>query len=151
MAARIDTELDLHGHTAASARALLESAWSRGAWQNMHRVRIIHGTGAVLYRMVRQWADDKSIPWTLETYNPGVTILQPALRRPQAQVQANRPFARYKEKLGSVVRAKPVSVEERATPVPPIIDPQASDLFAAEIERLDKQDPRSLHKKKHGA
>ena len=86
MAAKIDAELDLHGHTAVSARNELEMVWSRRAWQGLRRVRIIHGTGQVLYQVVRKWADEKSIPWTLETYNPGVTILLDRVKSHRLQI-----------------------------------------------------------------
>ena len=158
MPARIDAEMDLHGYTAANAHELLNTAWSRGAWSSMRRVRIIHGTGEVLYRVVRQWAEEKSIPWTVETYNPGVTILQPALRRPAAAVAPNRPLAAPLQKLRS---AKPKDGEPRVISgrgeVGPCDAPssveesRSQDLFALEVERLNEQDPRSLHKRKHGA
>lgn len=147
MPAKIDAELDLHGYTAAEARNMLDAAWSRRAWQGMRRVRIIHGTGEVLYKTVRKWADDRAIPWTLEAYNPGVTILQPALRRDPGAGLVHRPFAKHEAKLRSVERPP----ESPPTAPEPSVDKQhAQDLFAQEIEALEKQDARQAHKKKHG-
>jgi hypothetical protein len=157
VAARIDAELDLHGYTAASAREQLETVWSRRAWHGMRRIRIIHGTGEVLHKVVRSWADERSIPWTLETYNPGVTILQPSLRREPAGFAHNFPFARYRDKLKAVLPAEepkpsapPPAPEKSVAPVAQRSNGHSPDLFAQEIERLGEQDPRSLHKRKHG-
>jgi hypothetical protein len=150
MAAKIDAEIDLHGLTAASARDQLETVWSRRVWQGLRRVRIIHGTGEVLYKIVRLWADDKSIPWTLEAYNPGVTILQPALRREHSVVPANRPFARHRKELTDLVTSKRESAGPDRLPVSVENSAVQADLFAQEIDRLEQQDPRSVHKRKHG-
>lgn len=154
MAARIDAELDLHGYTAEAARDQLDLLWSRQTWRGMRRVRIIHGSGEVLYKVVRRWADEQSIPWTVEIYNPGVTILQPALRRHEPDVPANRPFARYHEKLRSLIPPEPPNEAQppdvATNPKPEIRNSKSPDLFALEMERLEKQDPRAIHKRKHG-
>jgi hypothetical protein len=161
MAARIDAEFDLHGYTGAAAKDQLEIVWSRGKWHGFRRVRIIHGTGEVLYKVVRRWADEKSIPWTLEPYNPGVTILQPSLRRGQNAPSQNRPFARHQNALRAFsdrraaqpeeVKAREVKGDSPGKSPPESQDPQSANLFKEEMARLDQQDPRSMHKRKHGA
>jgi hypothetical protein len=124
-------------------------------------VRIIHGTGEVLYKVVRRWADEKSIPWTLEPYNPGVTILQPSLRRGQNAAPLNRPFARHQNALrtfadrkaaqAEAVKTRDAAGDSNSKSPPESRDPQSANLFKEEMARLDQQDPRSMHKRKHGA
>ena len=160
MPARIDAELDLHVHTAASARDQLEFVWSRRIWQGMRRVRIVHGTGAVLYKVVRRWAEEKAIPFTLEAFNPGVTILQPSLRRDHAMPPSNQPFARHVDNLRALL--PPVTENgRRAEESPATVSPtpeatarpsrqQEKDLFAEAMEQLAMEDPRATHRRKQG-
>jgi hypothetical protein len=132
-------------------RAYLESIWSRREWHGLQRVRVIHGTGATLWRALRQWCDEKGIPWGTEPRNPGVTILHPAHRALPAQALPHRPLALLKRQRPA---EKPPE-EERAPPAPSEAAPPAApqktrDLMAEEFERLLKEDPRLTQKRKRG-
>src|SRR5262245_45147813 len=109
---RLDREIDLHGYTRAEARAHLEAIWARREWHGLRRVRIIHGTGAVLHRVVRQWCEEKGIPWTTEAQNPGVTILHPGLRPKTPPVPPHHPMAHLKRRLPPPVPKEPEQENE---------------------------------------
>jgi hypothetical protein len=137
-----EAEMDLHGDTASTARFRLDSEWSRRRWHGMQRVRVIHGTGDVLWQVVRQWSEEKGIAWSPERGNPGATILHPGERLQAGAEPPNRPFARHKEALKASVPPRPVApapappaVERRERPVTPPVAPPP-DLMAAEMERL---------------
>jgi hypothetical protein len=149
---KIGEEIDLHGFTANGARHRLQSLWATRRWTGMQRVRIIHGTGAVLYRVVRDWCDEKAIEWTTEPHNPGVTILHPSRRRLPHTLPRHRPFAKHKQTLAELPVAEtrpPASSstdQQRSSPPDTTSDPMAE-----EFQRLASQDPGTLRRKKRGA
>jgi hypothetical protein len=147
---KINEEIDLHGYTANEARHRLQSVWATRRWQGMQRVRVIHGTGAVLYRVVRDWCDEKAIEWTTEPHNPGVTILHPARRRLPGHNLTHRPLARHRDKLAHLPLAKPVEPEPPAAEHPAPPKPGGVDPMAAEFERLASEDSTTLRRRKRG-
>jgi DNA-nicking Smr family endonuclease len=147
---KIDEEVDLHGYTANEARHRLQSLWATRRWLGMQRVRIIHGTGAVLYRVVREWCDEKAIEWTTEPHNTGVTILHPSRRRLPTHAPAHRPLARHKQVLERFA-PQPEPTAQEAPPEKASSVPSTGDPMAAEFERLGKEDPTTLRRRKRGA
>lgn len=158
--ARIDAELDLHGFTAQEARTVLEGVWSRKVWHGKARVRIIHGTGEVLWSFVRTWADEKGITWTLEGHNTGVTILHPGSRS-QTSHLPNRPFTRHHDVLRKAIEQAAASSGPKVTrspkPVPPTaavssapkeVSISETDLFKQEMERLADIPSTTLQRRK---
>ena len=140
---KIDREIDFHHYTRAEMRARLEDIWARREWHGLRRVRVIHGTGAVLYKEVRKWCDEKGIPWTTEEHNPGVTILHPGRRANTAPAPPHRPLTairQYKEE-----REKAESTRQQAETE----NRKSSDLMAEEFARLAQEDPRTLRRRKH--
>ena len=116
MAARRDSadrEIDLHGYTSVAARARLNTEWSTRKWHGLQRVRIIHGTGSVLHALVRLWCEEKGLAWTIESHNPGVTILHPGRRLQADPAPPHRPLNSLNRHL-PIVKPKPRQTERRA-------------------------------------
>lgn len=165
---RVDSEIDLHGYTALEARSELDRIWGRRCWQGLKRVRVIHGNGVVLRRVVRNWCDDRGIPWATELMNPGTTIIHPANRTVFPPSVTHRPLS---HRLRGIKIALNREQRSRADPSHPTaerreellrgsgevseirrtqnIDQSSSDLMAQEFERLSRLDTTSLHRKKH--
>lgn len=139
---KIDREIDFHHYTRAEMLTALENAWASRVWHGCMRIRIIHGTGEVLWHEVRDWCDDKGIPWAPEPRNPGATILFPSKQARTSPAPAHKPLAKEKAKL-----VMPVKRREAKKPV---CEPAVGDmeLFAAEVDRLNDVDPRVLRRKK---
>jgi len=73
----------------------------RRQWYGLQRVRIIHGTGSVLHALVRLWCEEKGLAWTVESQNPGVTILHPGRRLQAAPAPPHRPLNSLNKRLPS--------------------------------------------------
>ena len=127
---RIDAEKDFHGYREAEMLACLERSWSNGVWSGLKRVRLIHGTGEVLFRTARQWADGKGIPWSTEPNNPGVTILHPGLASPYTSAPTKKATITQKH--------RPIRQPGR---VDPVEDEAAKKLMEQEFHRLGSEDP----------
>lgn len=153
---KIDREIDFHGFTVAQMRAWLETTWARRQWHGLRRVRVIHGTGAVLFRELRRWCDEKGIPWTTEIHNPGVTILHPSHRALPSPPSTHHPFAALKHRLSSRAAPTPRPSPPKKRPTPPAVpaspskpDPDAARLMEEEFDRLAEVDPETLYRWKH--
>lgn len=152
---RIDAEKDFHGYRAAEMLAWLENVWARRQWHGLLRVRIIHGTGEVLFRAARQWCDEKGIPWTVEPHNPGVTILHPSRRTLPTTPTSNRALGRQADRLRAALpNTNGAGVSRQGEPAdkkPPMKADAASitDPMAAEFERLGEQSGRDLLRRKN--
>jgi len=162
MALKIDYEVDLHGDTSAGARSRLETIWSTKSWHGLRRVRVIHGTGAVLWKVVRTWCEEKGIEWTTESHNAGVTILHPGRRAVSSPAPPHRPLAQLSQVKASKPKKEtkseklPVKAVELAPPEirkvkteRPVEKSQDKDLMAEEFARLAEEDERALRKQKH--
>lgn len=156
---KVDDELDLHGFTIAESRESLNSNWASKRWLGARRVRIIHGTGVALWSFVRQWADEKGIPWTLETFNPGVTILHPTMCERPAPMPAHKPMARFRGILPAPkappCKLKPAKIDPAHAPYNPAppanTQPKPSfDPMEEEFKRLGNADAREMQKRKGG-
>jgi hypothetical protein len=165
---RVDSEIDLHGYTSQEARSELNRIWGRRCWQGLRRVRVIHGNGAVLRSVVRNWCEDQGIPWATEPMNPGTTILHPVNRTKFPPAVTHRPLSRQlhgmkyafdREQKSSVHASRP-STDMRKQPLPlnakgpekkrtPIELRESSDLMAQEFERLNKLDASSIRRSKY--
>lgn len=163
MGLKIDFEVDLHGDTSAGARSRLETIWSTKSWHGLRRVRVIHGTGEVLWKVVRLWCEEKGIEWTTESHNAGVTILHPGRRAVSAPAPPHRPLA----KLSEVKTSKPKKEAKPEKPPIKTVEPippseskkvqatrapetaEKKDLMAEEFARLAEEDERALRKQKH--
>ena len=137
---RFDEQKDFHGYTVDRMVAWLEAVWASRRWEGLRRVQIIHGRGEALPPALRQWCDHRGIPWSAHASNPGITILYPGQRRLKTHGPGHKPLARP-------LRAYPR--EPRRPRAQPATDPGESDLFAAEMERLEQQGRRSLLRSKH--
>jgi hypothetical protein len=165
---RVDSEIDLHGYTALEARAELDRIWGRRCWQGLKRVRVIHGNGSVLRKVVRNWCDERGIPWATELMNPGTTILHPVNRAEFPPSLTHRPFSHrlrgIKNALDQQQKSRNISatspIENRGSESFPArkeeekrrthsIDQKSSDLMAQEFERLSKLDASSIRRRKH--
>jgi hypothetical protein len=161
---RVDQEVDYHGYTAVEMLGALEMAWARRSWQGLRRVRVIHGSGCVLWRELRRWADEKGIPWSPEVANPGTTILHPALRVVPAPAPAHRPIGSHSRSLGTALARRcathPLPPGRPMTrPAPRDAAPPAEsqpegpahhpDAMAEEFDRLAAEDARALWRRKH--
>jgi hypothetical protein len=162
MGLKIDFEVDLHGDTSAGARSRLETIWSTKSWQGLRRVRVIHGTGEVLWKVVRLWCEEKGIEWTTESHNAGVTILHPGRRAVSAPAPPHRPLAQLSQVKISKPKKEPKPekpVVKGAEPPPsenpkfkadkPVAKSPDKDLMAEEFARLAEEDERALRKQKH--
>jgi hypothetical protein len=165
---RVDSEIDLHGYTALEARSELDRIWGRRCWQGLKRVRVIHGNGSVLRKVVRNWCDDRGIPWATELMNPGTTILHPANRtvfppsvthRPLSHRMRGIKIALDREQRSRAETFHPTA-ERREEPLKGSgevsekrrtqnIEQPSSDLMAQEFERLSRLDATSLRRRKH--
>jgi hypothetical protein len=152
---KIDAEIDLHGYTANEARQQMEGAWARRVWHGLTRVRVIHGSGAVLWEVVRSWAEEKGIPWTVEPRNPGVTILLPGTRSSASPAPPNRPLSALKDYTPRKPAPPPASKatappEDTPTPGTRASLSSAADPMAEEFERLAEEDRIQIFKRKQG-
>lgn len=135
-----DHEVDFHGFTAARMLQALEDIWAGRKWHGLRRVRVVHGTGSVLWRALREWCDAKGIPWAPEPSNPGATILHPSRRVLPLSHHPHRPLTRLQ-------RYHPA---RRLSPQPsPPQTVERKDLMAEEFQRLAEEDPRTTRRKKY--
>ena len=139
---------------------MLENVWSRRAWHGLQRVRVIHGDGAVLRQVVRQWCDEKGIEWNPERGNPGATIVHPGRRLATTPPAPYRPLSSLQSLKAT--EGKKGGREEGRTPAhPPAEEPTPAlsqskienpkskmDLMAAEFERLGREDALTTFKRK---
>lgn len=137
-----DREIDLHGYTAAEARARLNTLWATREWHGLQRVRVIHGTGSVLHALVKLWCEEKGIAWTVEPRNPGVTILHPGQRLQALSAPPHRP-------LHPLKHHRPAA-KNREAAAPPDPDDNLSDeeRMAQEFARLGVEQTPALLKHK---
>lgn len=141
--ARVDREIDFHGWTRAAMREELNHIWSRREWHGLRRVRVIHGTGLVLWRVLDEWCEEKGIPYAREEHR-GSTIIFPGQRRLPNTPTRNYPLTPLR---GWSPPPKPRQIP-RPQPTPE--EPEDTDLFNQAMEDLEKQDRRTLLRKKHG-
>jgi hypothetical protein len=137
---KADREVDFHGFTAMQMQQALEDIWAGRRWHGLRRVRVVHGTGTVLWRVLREWCDAKGIPWVPEPSNPGATVLHPSRRVLPPSLQRHRPLARLKH-LRTTHQPCPASSSS------PLGEPQ--DLMAEEFRHLAKLDAHTLLRRKH--
>jgi hypothetical protein len=151
-------EIDFHGYTVIEVKHRLNSIWASHRWQGARRVKIIHGTGETLWKIVRGWADEKGIPWTVEVWNPGVTILLPCLRHKSSIDNFHRPLQGLKKHYPDKIEHKPASkipkIPRSVSPVekPGIIEfkaPELPDLMEEEMKRLENTGANIMHKRKY--
>jgi hypothetical protein len=124
--AKADATIDFHFCTAEEMLTELRLRWSR-EWRGLARVMVIHGSGEVLKAELRRWAEETGISWSPVNGNPGATWLHPGTALQSAPGPLHRPLhAKLK-----VVTPPPPSP-------PPPREPEDEELFAQELERLDR-------------
>lgn len=140
MKMKTDREVDFHGYTTAQMLQTLEDIWASRKWHGLRRVRVVHGTGAALWRVLREWCDVKGIPWVPESSNPGATILHPFRRVLPSPHHPHRPLTRLKHVQSTHLPLRASSSDSST---------ESQDLMAEEFRRLAKVDSHTLHRKKH--
>lgn len=146
-ATRCDLEVDFHGYTAAEMRAALDDTWGRRRWQGLRRVRVVHGTGEVLWRVLREWCDEKGIPWAPDR-RAGATVVFPVQRATHGRGPAHRPLGALRERARPTTEAAPEDHSPAPEPGAPSDASDARDLMAEEFERLATVDERVLRRRK---
>ena len=159
---KVDTELDLHGYTAAEARVLLQSEWP--AWRGMRAVRVIHGRGDVLRAELGRWCREMGIPFRTEENNPGSALLFPIEREstgaelritlrdkglnltPDQEAELRDPEAVKKARLAEIERRLAEERKRQQTEMQKMLAKRRDEaLWAAEVARLD-----GMEKKRSG-
>ena len=133
---RVDREVDFHGWTRLTMRSELDRIWATRSWDGLSRVRIIHGTGDVLWRELDRWCEEKGIASAREAHG-GATLIYPGRRTRTPPLPAHRPLARLPRKRPE-------------TPLPPTEPPAPEDaaLFARAVEELSAQDASAVLRRK---
>jgi len=159
-----DREVDFHGFTAAEMRAALNKSWA--GWHGLKSVRIIHGTGQVLWRELHSWCAEKGIEFTLEAHQ-GSTLIHPNVRSVLPPAPSHRPLARLQKlavrteptrRVNSTANASRPVHRIQDSPGPPadsnpkseIHNPKSTDLFAQEFDRLARENPHVTRARKRG-
>ena len=136
---RVDEENDFHGYSQAGMIEWLNAEWGSRRWHGLRRIRIIHGKGEVLHAALREWCDQKGIPWAAEAGNPGATIIRPAGRQAQTFSPAHKPLTHIKRHVTPSPESKP----------PPTPDPDDAELFEQAVSEIDQSGRRGLYRRKH--
>ena len=158
----VDTELDLHGYTAAEARTLLQSEWP--GWRGMRKVRVIHGRGDVLRAELGRWCREMGIPFRTEENNPGSALLFPLEREaqgaelritlrdkglnltPEQEAELRDPEAMKRARIAVRERRLEEERKRRQTEMQKMMEKRRDEaLWMAEVARLD-----GMEKKRSG-
>jgi hypothetical protein len=134
---RVDREIDFHGYTRAAMRGELQRIWASRTWDGLARVRVIHGTGMVLWRELDRWCEEQGISCAREAHG-GATILYPGRRATLPPAPLHRPLAHLPRRTAA----------QALTPETPP-DPDDAALFQQALDQLGSdQPPRGLRTKR---
>ncbi len=156
-------KIDFHEFSGTEARHALEDYWASRAWHGLRKVEIIHGDAMVLAPVVRNWCDEKGLPWKTLSHNPGVTILFPGKQSKTIMLPPVRPLSKLstiKHELKTLksdvaqpaithqLQAPPevqTPVQAKQSPPKPEIDLMA--LAFEQLEGIDKDETKTARLK----